>query len=485
MTMKAGLGAALAVSSLATISTLSTVSTAGASSNPCSATLPSKVTNITFWESAAAGTAANNGNAYVLSEIVNAYNKSQKKVHVTAVNQTSGYQGTWDSYLATLAHNTNVPNVLYDNVDNLQGEADSGAILPIQDCITATKYSTSGYGAKYLSAEKIGNTIWALPYGESAPILYYNKQAFAKAGISTPPTTLTAMAADSRLLKSHGYTDGMALKNDPWWLEIWSGIAGQDFVNNSNGRSGFATAATFNNSYNNQVLTQLQNMYKAGDAKEFPSTGVGLAAYGNLLDIASGGAGMTIDTSAAIADIQNYLPLYKNVTLGAAPLPLLNGNESGGIAPGGNALSIATGNTSTGGAPSSAQIAASWNFIQFLESPSVMASWSALSSYEPSETTATTAKFYTGLAPKGYANLAAYWKAYPYYAIAYNAVNSGPNNADTLPPLIGPYYTVATDVANAEAHLLTDANATPSSVLSSAQSAATSDIRSYNNQFGR
>ena len=111
--------------------------------------------------------------------------------------------------------------------------------------MNAAKYSTSDYLPRPLDYWKVNGVQWALPFAVSAPILYYNQNAFTKAGLNPadPPTTLSQMLSDAKALKASG--SGMGLVLDPWHLETWLATANQLFVNNNNGRSARATKAAF------------------------------------------------------------------------------------------------------------------------------------------------------------------------------------------------------------------------------------------------
>ena len=459
--IKSVAGAAVVASSVAAISASSALP-ASASSTNAAACATSALTNasgkvhITFWE----GTAG--ANETEIQQLVTAYNNSQNKVVVNDVNQAGGYVATWNAY--TLSDG-NGANVIMDDMNNTQAHVDSKLTLPIADCIAATGYKTNTYLPKVILQQTIGGQIQSLPYSDSEPVLYYNKQAFAKAHLTAAPTTIAAMAADAQKLKTAGYKDGMSLKNDPWWLQIWNGMASSYFVNNQNGRAGRATAATFNNSESLSLLTTLQTMTKGGYAKSFDATGSGLSAYNNLFDISSNNSGMSIDTSAALGTIAGYLPLFKNVTLGVAPLPVISAADKGGVQPGGNSLSISSKN-------STAETAASWDFIQYMELPANRALWDATTGYVPITTPETKTSTITTL-----------WKKHPEYKVAYTELNTGTASNATVGPALGNFYQVSTDIGNALAHLLTDSAATPSSVIANAQNAATADIQSYNSSI--
>ena len=193
------------------------------------------VVDITFWES------ASQANLTTLQSITSAYNSSQSKVHVTLVTQ-AGYDDTWQKYLAGLT-NGQLPDAVQLEDQRTQAAIDTRSFLPVQSCMNAAKYSTSDYLPRPLAYWKVNGVQWALPFAVSAPILYYNQNAFTKAGINpASPATLSQMVTDAKTLKAAG--SGMGLVLDPWHLETWLATANQLFVNNKNGRCPRATGAS-------------------------------------------------------------------------------------------------------------------------------------------------------------------------------------------------------------------------------------------------
>ncbi len=207
--------------------------------------------NITFWES------ASEANLTTLQAITNAFNSSQSKVHVTLVTQ-AGYDDTWQKYLAGLT-NGQLPDAVQLEDQRTQAAIDTQSFLPVQSCMNAAKYSTSDYLPRPLAYWKVNGVQWALPFAVSAPILYYNQNAFTKAGLNPadPPTTLPQMVTDAKALKASG--SGMGLVLDPWHLETWLASANQLFVNNKNGRSARATAGVFDNKTAVSIFSQLNS----------------------------------------------------------------------------------------------------------------------------------------------------------------------------------------------------------------------------------
>ena len=210
-------------------------------------------------------------NGTTLAAITSAFNSSQTKVHVTLVDQSS-YDDTWQKYEAGLS-NGQLPDAVQLEDQRTQAAIDTQSFLPVQSCMNAAKYSTSDYLARPLNYWKVNGVQWALPFAVSAPIVYYNQNAFTKAGLNPadPPLTLPQMLSDAKALKASG--SGMGLVLDPWHLETWLASANQLFVNNKNGRSSRATGGRVQHQDVGQHLQPAQQLVTSGDATTNPSSG--------------------------------------------------------------------------------------------------------------------------------------------------------------------------------------------------------------------
>ena len=412
---------------------------------------------ITFWES------ASEANLTTLQGITSAFNSSQTKVHVTLVTQT-GYDDTWQKYLAGLS-NGQLPDVVQLEDQRTQAAIDTGSFLPVQSCMNAAKYSTSDYLPRPLAYWKVNGVQWALPFAVSAPILYYNENAFTKAGLNpnNPPATLPEMVSDAKALKASG--SGMGLVLDPWHLETWLATANQLFVNNKNGRTARATQSAFNTKAAVSIFSQLNTLVRSGYATTNPSTGPD--EFDNLLGIGSGKYGMTIETSAALGTVTQLLGSgkYANVKLGISAFPVYSSLVQGGVEPGGSGVYISN-------KVPALQQAASWQFISYLMNTQSQATWAAGTGYIPvrksSAQTATVQHL---------------WATNPGYKVAYNEINSGVNSAATSGSVIGPYADVRTDVLNAEISMYTQGVRPAAAVKSAAQNVNTT-ISNYNSRLG-
>ncbi len=425
---RAVLSAAVLAGSLAAVAAVEAPAISGASSSVnCAPSAINGHVNISFWESSAGN------NASAMAKLVKQFNATHPNITVTDVNQTGGYEQTYDLFKNSLNDTSTTPDVVYGDDYSTQAMLDTAGIVPVSTCIAQTKYSTSGFLKKTIMQQTINGNLVALPYSASAPVLLYDKVALKAAGVSAAPTTIAAMEADAaKLVKTKIWTDGMTIKNDPWWLQVYLGMANQDFVNNNNGHTGKATAMAFGTSSSPSqstavaLLSALQSMvYTQKDAVAFSSTATGLAAYNNLLAIGEKKAGMTIDTSATLGTVEaDIKALYPKVVLGVSPLPLLTAKDNYGVQPGGNSLFL-------GAEGGNAKIAASWEFIQWLDSATEQATWDAATGYVPVTTAAATTSTIKSL-----------WAKDPYFKVAYTEITAGSANYSSAGPDFGAYYPV-------------------------------------------
>ena len=413
--------------------------------------------DITFWNSMV------QANGQTLAAITSAFNSSQTKVHVTLVNQAS-YDDTWQKYEAGLS-NGQLPDAVQLEDQRTQAAVDTQSFLPVQSCMNAAKYSTSDYLARPLNYWKVNGVQWALPFAVSAPIVYYNQNAFTKAGLNPadPPLTLPQMLSDAKALKASG--SGMGLVLDPWHLETWLASANQLFVNNKNGRSSRATQGVFNTKIAVNIFSQLKQLVSSGDATTNPSSGPD--EYDNLLGIGSGKYGMTIETSAALGTVTQLLNggQYASVKLGIGPFPVYSSSVKGGIEPGGSGVYISN------KVPAIDQ-AAAWQYLSYICNTQSQATWAAGTGYIPvrksSAATATVQHL---------------WTTNPGYKVAYNEINNGINTPATQGSVIGPYADVRTDVQNAEIAMYTN-GLSPANAVKTAEQSVNSTISAYNSRLG-
>ncbi|MFE0463702.1 ABC transporter substrate-binding protein [Kitasatospora sp. NPDC058965] len=173
-------------------------STTGASSGPVT---------ITFW-----------GWAKGTQDVVNAFNASHKDVHVDFQQIPSGVAGGY-AKISDATKAGNAPDVFNVEYGALPDFVSQGAVQDI------TKLVPDALKAKYLpqavELTTLANKTWGLPLDAAPQALFYRKDLFAKAGITTAPTTWDEYKADAAKLKQSDPNTriGTFFPDDPSTLE--------------------------------------------------------------------------------------------------------------------------------------------------------------------------------------------------------------------------------------------------------------------------
>ena len=115
-----------------------------------------------------------------------------------------------------------------------------GATVPVADLMKDFDIEDYIPGVRYFYADSAGKMI-GLPFNSSTPLLYYNKDAFAEAGIDAPPKTWEEFEAIAPKLKEAGYI-ALAQSHSPW-------IFSENFHSRHN-----LQMATGNNGYDSTCL---------------------------------------------------------------------------------------------------------------------------------------------------------------------------------------------------------------------------------------
>ncbi len=255
---------------------------------------------VTFWHG------LNRANEETLQRLTDQFNTSQSEVKVNLVNQI-GYRETLEKFTAGLTSG-DLPDMLQLEDIATQQAIDTQAMLPVQSCIKADKYSTSDFVPRVLKRYTVEKVLWPMPFNVSNPVFLYDKNAFTDAGLDPekPPTTLAGVKQAAKKIKATGeYEAGYGLKLDPWYLEQWSAKADELYVNNANGRKARATKVEFDDASGRGIFAWMNSMVKSGLA--ITNSAEGGSAYDNLLGIRSKKVGMSIDSSATLGTITQVL----------------------------------------------------------------------------------------------------------------------------------------------------------------------------------
>jgi len=257
-------------------------------------------TEIQFWHAmeAALGDRVN--------DIANDFNASQNQYKIVPV-----YKGTYDQTLAAgiaAYRGGNAPAILqvYE-VGTATMIAAKKAVIPVSQVFqqAGVKLDSNAFVptiASYYSDAKTGQLI-SMPFNSSTPVLYYNKDAFKKAGLdpNTPPQTWDELAADAAKLKASGMVCGYSSGWQSWiQLENYSAWHAQPFASRNNGFDGADAVLEFNKPLQIDHIQFLANMVKQGTY-----TYVGRKDEPNA-KFYSGDCGIITGSSGALANIRKY-----------------------------------------------------------------------------------------------------------------------------------------------------------------------------------
>jgi multiple sugar transport system substrate-binding protein len=132
----------------------------------------------------------------------------------------------WDTLLQqvpTMIQTHTYPDVL--NFNAYSTFAASGLLRPAKDVLSPS--TEADFESSFLGSDSVKGTQYGIPWIASVRALGYNKQAFSKAGISSPPTTWAEFEADAKKAKQAGYIGyclplGSEEAQAEWSLWMWS-----------------------------------------------------------------------------------------------------------------------------------------------------------------------------------------------------------------------------------------------------------------------
>ncbi|NEN05390.1 sugar ABC transporter substrate-binding protein [Diaminobutyricibacter tongyongensis] len=99
----------------------------------------------------------------------------------------------------------------------------SGLLLPLNDLIKKNKLDTSGFDKSMLKGMTVDGTIRAIPYDAEPIVLYYNADAFTKAGLTLPGATYTRdqFLSDAKKL-TRGDHKALAIEGGFFFPNAWA-----------------------------------------------------------------------------------------------------------------------------------------------------------------------------------------------------------------------------------------------------------------------
>lgn len=285
--------------------------TAGASSK----------TTITIWnDPLAAGSVGVPASKSFLTKGVDLFEKKNPNIDVKIVQEPFAASTSFDTLLsaAELAGTTPDIGQLYVGGQVLQ----NAKFLEPLNSVLSKSYINSLSGWQFVTKNYTpGSTIYAVPYGEGYYYtVYYNKADFAKAGITTLPTTYTGLVADAKLLKAKGITPFEFGEKEgyfgAWTQDAWMSMLGGD--------AGVLAMYNGKKSLDSSLLIKPYTAWHELFADGLTNSNAPTLTYtSGVAEFAAGKAAMTI--TGQYYDAQIAKGLGSNV--GLFPVPALSGSK--------------------------------------------------------------------------------------------------------------------------------------------------------------
>lgn len=153
----------------------------------------------------------------VVNEITAKFNASQSEYKLIATYK-GGYEDTMTAGISAFRAKKQPHVIQIFDAGAATIINAKGATFPVADLLNkhGVGFNINDYitGVRYFYADSGGKMI-GLPFNSSTPLLYYNKDAFQKAGISSPPETWEELEQIAPKLKAAGYT-ALAQSHSPW-----------------------------------------------------------------------------------------------------------------------------------------------------------------------------------------------------------------------------------------------------------------------------
>lgn len=326
-------------------------------------------TTIEFWHS------MGGVNGEAMDYLVNKFNEENE----FGITVNAQYQGEYDDTINKLK-SAQIGNMGADLVQiydiGTRFMIDSGWIVPMQELIDNAGYDVSQIEPNIAAYYTVGEELYSMPFNSSTPLLYYNKDMFAAAGIEEVPTSLSGIGeVAEKLTTDGGAGEAISLGIYGWFFEQFLSKQGLEYVDNGNGRDDAATKVVFDeNGGALKIFNTWKELYDAGVAPN-----VGRGGDSGLADFSAGKSAMTLGSTASLKQILQ--DVNGKFEVGTAYFPGVTEEDEGGVSIGGASL-WALNNEDQ------AKQDATWKFVEFLVSAESQAYWNAQTGYFPVTTAA-------------------------------------------------------------------------------------------------
>jgi multiple sugar transport system substrate-binding protein len=327
---------------VAGVALLALTAAACSSSSSSSGATSGKPVNITYWSSSSQAE---------INWLDSHFNATHKNVKVQGQYIASADETT-SKEVSAIKSGTEPNVVIGQDPSALPLLAESGKVVDLSKALapeTATLYPGIK-SALFYKGQQLGMALG----GVGDYVLFYNKKDFAKAGISSPPTTWSQLEADAVKLSNpakHHYGIYIPFGTDEWISYDWESVLwsnGGQLLNSDNSKAAFDSPAGV------AALTLWQNLVRKDHAA--PTTSFAQAgSYDGAPAFASNAVSMIVEGQWAVAEFNTAKSDY-----GVAELPAGSSGQS--------ATNIGIGVASVFDHGSAANAAAT-TFVQWLGQP--------------------------------------------------------------------------------------------------------------------
>ena len=327
------------------------------------AAVPAHAVDLQFYFPVAVG----GGAANTIKSLTDDYMKQHPDVHIDAV-----YAGSYQDTVAkviTAARGGNPPQLAVALAVDMFTLLDDDLILPYDSFVKtdADKAWINGFYPAFMKNSEVGGKVYGIPFQRSTPVLYWNKAAFAKAGLDpdTPPATWAQMAEMAKKLTRRD-ADGnvtqwglrIPTSGFPYWL--FQGLVAENGGKLANAEG---TKTYFDSPEVVQALQFLVDLSRKDKVMEPGIVGWGATPKAFF----EGRAAMMWTTTGNLTNVRKNAPFK----FGVAMLP---SRKTRGAPTGGGNFYLFKGS-------SKAQLQAAVDFIKWITAPEQSAKWTMATGY--------------------------------------------------------------------------------------------------------
>lgn len=374
------------------------------SGKPANESSSSNKTKITFWHSMS----EKNGEA--IQSMVDSFNASQNEIEVVAE-----FQGTYDdtkTKLSAAMQSGGFPDICQMYDIGTKYMTNSGYTIPVEDFFASTGYDKSTVMDIMTSYYTVDGKQQSMPLNVSTPVLYYNKDAFKKAGIESVPTTFDEVLEAARKIVDSGASKyGYSQAVYGWFFEQEIATLGQYYADNENGRVADATKVNWaENGSAKKIMDTWMKLLDSGVCGNY-----GTVTADTQTAFYAGQSGMILESSAILGNAM----VQSEFEIGTAYFPKVESAKDGGVIIGGASIWMMD-------TKDKARQEAAWKFVEYTTRADVQATWAQNTGY-----IATNAEAYK------LDEMKAYIEKYPQCMTAVNQLAENPVNGYTSGVLSG------------------------------------------------